>query len=67
MSEKYNKAWESFVDSCGESKPDIEEEFGAAWKACKSEVLKILNQSLKNCDLSEDKCDLRYIDRIKKL
>lgn len=38
-----------------------------AWDACKSEVLKILEKPLRNLDLSEDYCDSRYIEQIKKL
>lgn len=31
MSEKYNKAWEKFLDEQDESTPDFEVEFGSDW------------------------------------
>ncbi len=37
------------------------------WEDCKSVVLEILFKSLKNLDLSEDFCEQRYIEEIKKL
>lgn len=67
MNYPYNKAWEDFLEKCGESEPDIEVEFSSGWAACKEEVLKILQQDLQNCDLSTDSCDNRYIEKVKEL
>ena len=37
------------------------------WKACKQEVLKILQQDYTGLDMSPNSCDSWYIDRIKEL
>jgi hypothetical protein len=41
--------------------------FNEGWMACKEKVLEILNEPLHNADLSQEKCDSRYIDKIKEL
>jgi hypothetical protein len=55
MSEQYNKAWEKFLEEQDEEEPDLEVEFGAAWKACKQEVLKIIGEPTKyTCSYVEE-------------
>ncbi len=67
MSKAYEKAWDEFLEEQGEETPDFEVEFGAAWAACKAEVLEILKQDIQNSDLSWESCDKRYIERVKDL
>lgn len=67
MSEEYNKAWNQFMNEMGEDTPDIEVEFAAAWRACKSQVLSVLKNPIENADLSHETCDSRFIDKINQL
>ena len=46
---------------------DLKLQYDYGWYNCKQEVLRILNTPLQNLDLSEDWCDERYIEQIKKL
>lgn len=67
MNEAYNKAWKQFMDEMGDNVPSVEVEFSTAWKACKDQVLKILNVPIQNADLSHETCDSRFIEKISKL
>lgn len=67
MSEAYNKAWKQFIDEMGEDTPDIEVEFSTAWRTCKEQVLKILNNPIQNADLSHESCDSRFLEKISEL
>ena len=42
-------------------------EYDRGFEECKKMVIEILSQPLKNSELSENKCDERYIEKIKKL
>lgn len=67
MSEAYNKAWDKWLDECGEEEPDHEDDFSAGWSACQEEVLKTLKQDWTGADLSINSCDQHYIEKVKEL
>lgn len=54
----YIKDWNNFLEKCGESEPDFEVEFSAAWNSFKNRVLEIL---VKNSNSYDTKLD--YIQK----
>jgi len=49
--------YDAVLDTKEENEPDALAIYAFGWNACKKEVLKILNQSIQNADLSWEEVD----------
>jgi hypothetical protein len=53
MSQAYTKAFDEWVELCGESEPTTWSAHAKGWKQCKEEVLNIISEYYNHRDIPE--------------